>query len=271
MATNNLKAADNPALANSVINQILADSEEAPEKAEITTPSETLVNLPGGYITPKGEVIKTAEVRELTGKDEEYISKVGSIGKAINTILSRATVSIGNTPVDDSMLDTLLSGDRDELMLGIFKATFGTDTVVAAYCNGCDDFKSVSINTDRDIARKILVNPIDDRTFTLKGKGHTYKVALPNGFAQKAISEQTDKTMAELTTLLLEHVVLEIDDHPVVNKAQVQALGVADRRLISTEINNRVPGPKFEDVVIDCPDCNGKVGVPITLGTLFRF
>lgn len=271
MATNHLKAENNPKLANAVIDQILADNETQDDEAQITTPSDTLVTLPGGYVTPKGEVIKTAEVRELTGRDEEYISKVGSIGKAINTVLSRATVSIGNTPVDESMLDTMLSGDRDELMLGIFKATFGSSTVIAAYCGGCEDFKSVEIDVDRDISRKILVNPLEDRVFTVKGKSHVYKVALPNGFAQKAISEQADKTVAELTTILLENVVLEIDDRPVISKVQVQSLGIADRRLISNEINERVPGPKFEDVTIDCPDCGGKVGVPINLGTLFRF
>jgi hypothetical protein len=116
-----------------------------------------------------------------------------------------------------------------------------------------------------------MANPIFERQFTVKGKNHTYVVALPTGITQKELVSANEKTNAELSTILLEQTVLEIDDNPVISKLQVQNIGLADRRAIATELNKRTIGPKLEPLVIECPDCNSKVVVPVNLGTLFRF
>jgi hypothetical protein len=269
---NNMKPASGAEINNDLINKVLQSTEQqntAP--LIINTPSDTLVNLPAGFITPAGEVIKTAEVRELNGKDEEVIEKTNNIGRAFNAILNRAVVKIGDLQVTESLLDSMLSGDRDALMLGIFKATFGQVTEVSTYCTGCDDFKDVQVDIDRDIKVKILVDPIADRTFTVQGKNSVYEVTLPTGIVQKELASNNDRNGAELTTVLLQHTILEIDGKPVMGKAQVQAIGLVDRKKIGDEIAKRIPGPQFEDIVIDCPDCEGKVVVPINLGTLFRF
>jgi hypothetical protein len=84
---------------------------------EIVSPSDTTVELPGGYLNAAGEIIRTAEVRELTGKDEELISKTNNLGKAILTILQLGTVKIGNELATDKILDELLVGDRDAIIL----------------------------------------------------------------------------------------------------------------------------------------------------------
>jgi len=94
---------------------------------------------------------------------------------------------------------------------------------------------------------------------------------LPTGVVQKELANNQDKTQAELTTTLLEYCVLEIDDRPVIGKAQVQNIGLVDRRKISAEISKRIPGPQLNDIEVDCPDCNGKVVVPFNLGALFQF
>lgn len=266
-----IKKASGNQLNNDLINQVL-ESTEAKEvqTATITPPSDTLVNLPAGFITASGEVIKTAEVRELNGKDEEAIAKAGNRGKIFATILSRGVVSIGSEKVTDDLLDTLLAGDRDALMLGIFRATFGSTAEIPSFCNGCGDFKSVEVDVDRDVNVKILVDSIEDRTFIVQGRKHEFLVTLPNGYVQRELTSSMDKTAAELTTILLENCVLEIDGQPIIGKAQVQNLGVMDRQAISTEISKRLPGPQFADIVLDCPDCGGEVVVPFNLGTLFR-
>jgi hypothetical protein len=74
-----------------------------------------------------------------------------------------------------------------------------------------------------------------------------------------------------LDSILLEYCVVEINGKSVLGKSQVQAIGLADRRLILEEVISRNPGPQFDDVKITCPDCGGEVVVPINLGTLFRF
>jgi hypothetical protein len=74
-----------------------------------------------------------------------------------------------------------------------------------------------------------------------------------------------------LTTILLENCILKINGRPVISKAQIQNLGISDRRLIGEAINKNAIGPVFEDISVPCPDCEGEVNTPINLGILFRF
>lgn len=269
--TNEVKTASGTQISNDLINQVLAETEAPKVEATVVPPSDNLVTLPGGYINAAGEVIKTVEVRELNGKDEEFIGKAQSLAKAFGTILSRATVKVGNEAVTEDILDRMLSGDRDAIMLGICKATYGPEMEILGVCDGCGDFQTVGINIDRDISTKILVDPIQDRTFTIEGKSGSYLVTLPNGVVQRELATAEGKNFAELTTILLEKTVLEINDNPVISKLQIQNLGVVDRKKIGDELAKRTPGPEFKNIEVDCPDCDGKVVVPISLGALFRF
>lgn len=270
MATK-LSAAANPALANDLIQKAVEEPEKkAPYEPKLTAPSDTTVMLPGGYITDTGEVIRTAEVRELNGLDEEAIARTSNLGKAVVTIIQRGTVSIGDLKADDKVLDGLLAGDRDALLLAIFKTTFGKVAEIQTYCAGCKDFKTVGVDMDEDIKTKVLVDPVSDRTFTVHGKIGEITVRLPNGAAQRDLIANAEKNVAELKTLLLEHCVTHINGEPVYSKLQVQKLGFADRNKVNEELNKRVPGPQFEDTTVECPDCGSEVPVPINLGTLFR-
>lgn len=268
--TNTISAAANPALANNLITSALAEK-PVQEEVKITPPSDTTVNLPGGYLTTTGEIISEAEVRELNGSDEEAIARASNVGKAILTILNRGTVRVGNQKADEKLLDQLLSGDRDMLVLGILKATFGNTVEIGSYCTGCDEVKEVQVDLNTDIKIKALVDPINDRVFTVDGKNHIYTVQLPTGVTQKEMLNNADKTSAELTTIMLENTVIKIDNSPVLSKLQVQNLGLVDRKQISDAINKRLCGPQFDAVKVTCPDCESEVSVPVNFGTLFRF
>jgi len=268
--SNTISAANNPALVNQLVEQALSESAPTEQTIAITPPSDTRVVRPGGYISPTGEVIREAEVRELDGQDEEALSKATTVGRAILTLVNRGTVAVGSHPADDSLLDSLLAGDRDALLLGIFKATFGPTVDIASFCSGCNDFKEVRVNLDEDIKSKILVDPVSDRMFTVKGKVGEIIVELPTGSTQRVLIENSEKTAAELNSILLERTVKQINGNPVYSRVQVQKLGIKDRRAVLDEIERRSPGPKMEDVSVTCPDCGGEVTVPINFGTLFR-
>ena len=266
--TNTISAAVNPALANQLLNKAINETPKE-RTPEIVSPSDTTVELPGGYINAAGEVIRTAEVRELNGKDEETISKTNNLGKAILTVLQLGTVKIGNEPATDKILDDLLVGDRDAILLGILKATFGSKIKIPIFVDGED--KLVEVDDNTDIKIKLLTDSINDRVFTVKGKSIDYVVKLPNGVVQREMINNMDKTSAELSTIVLENTVVRIGENPVYNKSQVLALSVIDRRKIIDEINKRAPGPQFEDVVVVDPDTGSEVTVPINLGSLFQF
>lgn len=270
MTTKTISAAANPALANDLIQNAMV---EEPQQVKVTiiSPSDTSVTLPGGYLTSTGEIVTDAEVRELNGKDEEAIARTTNIGKAFLTILERGVVRIGNQQVTPEILDQLLSGDRDMLLLSIFKVTFGVEPELPVYCYTCKDAKIVGVNIDDDIKVKKLNDPLNDRVFLVKGKTQEFTVQLPTGVTQKELLTSIDKTSAELNTLLLENTVVKIDGRPVVSKTQVQNLGIVDRKTIIAEINKRIPGPQFDDLTVTCPDCDSEVTVPISLGSFFRF
>jgi hypothetical protein len=269
METTTFSAASNPDLANDLISQIVEEKPEVVE-ASIELANENVVTLPGGYLTLDGEVHTYAEVRELTGKDEEAISKMSNIGRALMLILSRGVVSVGDQKATEKVLDELLSGDRDALLLGIYKATFGDTAELPAYCDGCDDVKTVEINVNDDIKTRKLDDPFT-RSFTVEGKSNEYTVVLPTGVTQKELFLSTDKTVAEMTTILLQNTVTSIDGRPVFGRAQIQNLGIADRRAIGDKIGEINPGPQMDDLTVECPDCGSEVKVSINFGSLFRF
>ena len=269
--TNTISAAANPALANNMLQQAMNEKPTNDFNPEIKSPLETTVNLPGGFITPTGEVLRVAEVRELNGKDEEAIARAENIGKALLTILKLGTVKIGEMPAEDSVLDNLLSGDLDAILLGIVRTTFGNDIEVPTLCSKCGEYKTVSVDITADIPSKILTDPINDRVFTVQGKKNVFTVRLPSGHTQKQLINNADKNEAEQTTILLESTVIRIDDSPVYSKVQIQNLGILDRQKIVEQLTSRVAGPQFSDITVTCPDCEGEVTVSINLGTLFRF
>jgi hypothetical protein len=266
-----VKAADNPDLVNQMVAQTLANVEETPEPVAVMLPSDNLVTLPGGYITPAGEVIKQVEVRELNGKDEEAIARSSSTGKALLTILQRGTVKIGDMPVTEEMLDGLLAGDRDAIMIGIYKATFGNTADIQGVCINENKFIDVKVDVDHDIEIRKMADPYK-RKFTVDCKIGPVEIVLPTGHVQKDLVNNTDKTVSELTTILLENCVITINGSPVLGKAQVQNLGISDRRTIAEALNKNAMGPVFDEIKLPCTDCgDGEVLIPINLGTLFRF
>lgn len=270
--TKTVNAASNPDLVNKLAEEAMNGPQDEEVKVEVKFPTDNVVELPGGYILPSGQLATTAEVRELTGRDEEAIARTGNLGRALNTILSRGVVKIGETTATEDMLDLLLGGDRDELLLGIYRVTFGNPAEMTGWCSTCDVTKTVAVDLLSDIERKKLSDPIADRDFVVEGrKGTTYEVSLPNGKAQKETLENLDKTMPELTTILLQNTVTKINSMPVYDRRQILDISVADREKIAEEISKRVSGPQFEEIRVQCDECGtDEVVVPINLGRLFR-
>jgi len=271
MAENTFSAAANPDLANDLIQKAVVETKEPVQPAEIIAPFDNLVTLPGGYVNAAGEVIKTVEVRELTGRDEEAISKSNSLGRTLLTIINRATVKIGDEPANEQLLDKMFSGDRDAVLLGIYKATFGNTCEIDVVCQSCEDYRTVAIDVNDDIPVAPLADVLTESSFTVQGKKNEFLVHLPDGTAQKEIYLNMDKTQAELTSILLEKTILEINGNPILGKSQIQNLGLADRKAVIDALAERNFGPQFDVIQVNCPECGEELEVPLSLGALFRF
>lgn len=259
----------NPELANDLLSKATSQQAKEVKRVDIIAPWNNSVTLPGGYITPAGDVFAVAEVRELTGKDEEAIGKATDGGRQFLTILSRGVVAVGGEPATEAILDGMLVGDRDMVMLGIYKATFGPDVVLDVYCSECQKVTDFTVNVDDDIPVKRLDNP-QDRDFLVKGRKEI-RCYLPTGATQKAILLNPDRPVAEMTTDVLQNSIVEIDGDPVFSKDQVLELGVADRRLVSEQLLSKSPGPQLSEATGHCNACDTSTTVGVNLGAIFRF
>jgi hypothetical protein len=273
MANNTvINAGTNPDLANKLASDAMAlGDQEAMIKVEapkITLPPDTSVELPGGLYDPFNGLITSAEVRELTGVDEEFISKINDPGKALLSILERATVRIGEELATKELLDAMFAGDRELLLLAIRKVTFGTEvTVGPGKCRECGEEQTFVIDLNKDVEVKKLEG---DREFTVNCKVGKVVVTLPKGGTQRAIVDSVNKTTAELDTILLKNAILSINGEDVINPEVVRNLGMKDRRTILEEITNRNPGPQLSQIKKECTSCGSEVPLPLTLADLFR-
>lgn len=253
-----------------LVNQFAKKMLEEPEQTIVTrAPSNSNVSLPGGFLK-NSEVIKTAEVRELNGSDEEAIAKAGSTGKSLNTLLQRGLLKLGAHDVSKEDFDTLLAGDRDAILIGIRCATFGETLDVNVSCPHCSDFHVNQINLIDDVPVKKLNDPVSDRTWIVETKLGPAEVALPNGIVQRKLMENIEKTSAEINTLLLSGCIVSLNGSPSVGAGTALSLGMADRSKILDSILERNPGPRLGEVKKACKACGEDILLPLSLVDLFR-
>ena len=263
------------------MSEIITDSEliekfakkamEEPEPViETRAPSGSEVYLPGGFIEQNGEIVRTAEVQELTGADEEAIAKAGTAGRALNVLLQRGLAKVGLRDAKKDDYDLLLSGDRDAILIGIRRVTFGNDLTLAIQCPHCDSEQTTDIDLSNDIPMKELKDPVYDRTWEIKTSKGIVTVALPTGVVQRKLLENGDKTSAEINTLLLAGCVLSVNGSPSAGASTALSLGMADRNKIVDEIIERNPGPRLGEVKKACKACGESISLPLSLLDLFR-
>lgn len=252
----------------------IAEAAMAEPKVEVKTeaPLSPEVILPGGFIESDGSVVKVAEVRELNGEDEEAIAKASSASKALNLILTRGVVSIGEREVVKEDFDKLLLGDREALLLAIRRVTFGNELNLTVACNNCGERQNISIDLSEDVPVRELEDSVADRSWdvTLRN-GDVVSVSLPNGKTQKKILDAPDEaTGAELNTILLNGCINSVNGSPA--KPNIaQKLGLVDREKITREIFDKTPGPRLGEVNKVCEACGENILLPLNLASLFRF
>lgn len=263
---------EHPLLAQAAIEQALAE-EETPTPS-IPDPTDGFVRLPGGLVLGE-KTYYDLEVRELTGSDEERLSKARSSSdpaRWYNTLLECGVVSIGGHPAED-VLDSLLIGDREYLLLAIRTATYGDEIEMGTVgCPQCGQQVDLTV-TATQVPVTRLRSVADSKFEVRMRKGGKARVRLPNGADQTAFLEDPNLTDAERNTILLSRCVvsLEVDGEETSVAAfpsLVNELGIVDRRSILKEIADRMPGPRYDEVEIE-HDCGMKIPAPMGLVSLF--
>jgi hypothetical protein len=266
--------AETPDLLNAAVASAMSEpKKEVKEAIPVPLPPEGAVHLPGGWFNKNGEHFQEAEVRELNGEDEEYIAKSNSNrnqGKLVAALLERAVVSIGGNRATKDMLEDLLIGDRDMLLMGIRVATYGDELEMAVMCPNCDNKIDLLYQFSVDVPVKELEDPTQ-REFKVQLRKNEATITLPDGRAQMAVFNSNKKTAAELNSLLLEKCLKYIDGQPpiggVVNA--VKFLNLKDRQtLIEFMIENQ-PGPQYGEVKQTCDQCEQEFPLVLGMSDLF--
>ena len=242
---------------------------------EIEPAPVVTTELPGGWISPAGVLVKTAEVKELNGFAEERLSRLDmgkNVASYVTELLLLGVVRIGDEVPTRDLLKNLLIGDRDALVLAIRQATYGNDVEFKLDCTACGEESDIRVEIDKDVEVTFMEDPLV-RVFDVELRNGAAKVTLLTGVAQEAFSENIGKkTQAEINTTMLAKSVVEINGVPVRGKDNpVRALSAADRSTLTEFIADHQPGPQFKEIPVPCATCGEEYPISLGLPNLFRF
>jgi hypothetical protein len=236
----------------------------------IALPESVIVELQRGLLnTVTGQWQTTAEVRELNGKDEEFLSSLENNKKIsyamyVNTLVSRATVRIGDTTIrnNKSIIEELITGDRDILLLAILKATYGPERTFRYPCNDCNTTNNITINIEEDFPMQETTLNLRDPFFVTLKNGTKLKFRYPVGSDNIAMGK--GETTAQQSTLLISRCVVW-DDHKdsLYSEEWAKNLGLQDRNTILGEILGPKVGPKLGEVKTQCATCDADITINV--------
>src|SRR6476646_3598318 len=101
--------------------------------------TDGVCDLPGGLMLDDGRRLGRAELRPLTGREEEWVTQHADMPSAqmVTKILSACFVRLEEMPVDPELIRKLLVGDRDFLILQLRRMTLGDRFAAVFACPAC--------------------------------------------------------------------------------------------------------------------------------------
>lgn len=272
-----VSAAEDPEGVARLVQKAMEQSNPLPDPVP---PPDTSVTLPGG-LQRGDEVITTAEVQELNGEHEEILAraaqaKPGNLFHFMNTILECGVVRFGTEDPKQTkkLLKNALVGDRDALIMGIRRATYGDNIALERWeCPSCGEESDLDIPLE-DIPVRELEGDLTLEVPLRKGRVATVRLA--TGADQLATFENARLLMAERDTILLSRCLAAITDpdgtvHTTAGFATSYARGLSasDRHVILKALRDQAPGPRFDELEITHDTCGKEVKLLIGMADLF--
>ena len=268
--------ATNPDAFNSITESIL---QEEDEDFSIDGPPDGSARLLAGFVDPSGNRYLTCTLRELRGRDEEAMARAlanGDLTRYVDTILRAGVVTVGNVEKDSDVevaLDTLCLGDRDALLLQIRRLTFGDIQRLDTVCPYCEHKFQIDYSYANDVPLKQYeLEPRDLRVHRLElPSGAVCEVRLIDGRAQKSVytTENLKKVGEELNTMLLKACLKSFDGQQPTT-ARVLDMTARDRKHLLNWLVENQPGPQYQDVKQECPECAREFPLVVDVRTMFR-
>lgn len=267
-----ISAAEQPDTATRATKAVL-DADSLSGMPVIRPPDDNHVHLARG-IQRNGQWLREAEVRELTGADEEELARAGTNWvRFLATLVQRGTVGIDGEPMSPAVASELLIGDREMLILGIRRVTFGNDIEFSGFiCPHCDESTELTVHLDSIPIQELPESANGEYTVRLRD-GSTAVVRLPTGADQDFVLGRQQWTGAQQNTEMLSRCVKQIrhssGETTDVDAKTIRDLGMADRNTILKFLSDTQPGPRYNEVSFTHETCGREVPLPITMAHLF--
>ena len=237
-------------------------------------------NLIGEFLKgfkDQNDVLHTEfEYREMTGADEEAISKPkikGNGALITRTILERCIERIGTIEKSSvkpkewtEIIQSLAIGDQDYALMLIRAESLGDELEVSHQCPYCKA-KIESVFTIDELPI-IQYDGIDKIEFELpkgykdkQGNVHTEGILRhPNGLDREVLSKLISENPSVANTYLLTRCIEKLGDAPITDDL-FRSLSMKDRNYLYKLIRNHAFGYDIENLTIECPTCERELTV----------
>lgn len=219
--------------------------------------SDGVCYLPGGLVLDDGRRLGRAELRPLTGREEEWVTQHTHTPAAhmATKILSTCFVRLEDMPVNSEIAGKLLVGDRDFLILQLRRMTLGDRFAAVFSCPACKLAMDVEF-----LAQDIPIEPRPQNATTYTwhsgDQRRTVRFRLPNGADQEAVA---DLPVHEAVEVLLLRCVMDDGGTP---------LTVAERAAVIAEMDRLAPQIDLE-LELNCPECGHSFTTPFDCTAFF--
>jgi len=233
-------------------------------------------SLPGGYIDEAGQLHKEVSLVPLSGREEELLVSMSGQGAAaqVSTILSCCVKHIGSiSDVSKDLMQKLLVGDRQYLMLKLREITFGEKVQASVSCPWPECDTGVDVNfriPDIPIKDAQLTTLIHECEFSVGSEDARQKVwfRLPNGADQEALSKKFHENNAIAATQLLWRCIQRIDEIKSPTIEQVRDLSSNVRQQIEQRMQKLAPDVELT-MQAQCPECHRDFSIPFDIQEFF--
>lgn len=210
--------------------------------------------MPGGLVLDDGRRLGRAELRPLSGREEEWLTQHAGMPSAhlATKLLSACFVRLENLAVNSEIVSKLLVGDRDYLILQLRRMTLGDRFAAVFSCPACKRAMDVEF-----LAQDILIEPRPQNgaTYTWQGE-RAVRYRLPNGADQEAVA---DLSPGEAVEVLLARCVIDDGGTP---------LSVEERDALIADMEVRAPQIDLE-LDLSCPECGHSFTTPFDCTSFF--
>jgi hypothetical protein len=234
----------------------------------VSDPFATVVKLPGG-LWHKGQVHREAEITPMTGMTRKAIARKearANPSKVTDTILSQCIKRIGPfSNITSKVLDSLVLGDKDFLLLEIRRVSMGDTFKSNVTCASCKNDIEVTFHIDELEVIRTGDNDVEvideERVFRIQDEKLKIDAVLryPLGSDQSALVGVADRNPVEANFKLYAECMLEwAGEKGPFRSTFFERMPVMVLDEFEDLFAKAQPGPVFEQSV-GCPACAANI------------